>query len=335
MNEELTTVYLDHNILDAIIKSRIAPVAAYLSDQTNCTPVYSSENLKEISNSNGYENEHLSLLRKINARYLYPNMDSAFRYTGRVSIEVIDPFDAYNRYRENQKNTPDATCGLSGLLQKCYGGHTDKSFEEIASNGSKEFSELIDTALSEISNSDEELEYSKSKIPKQSESIKDYYNQLTYDNAKFLDSNYGNEPVTKRFELVTGIGPKRLNNIKSPDVIKKIWELLKIKLPPGTEFEHFFGLKQRDCINNCDLVLTDLEKINAIYHQLNYIGFHRDNEMQKPRKFQASFSDLTHAGLAVFTKILFSCDSKFAKKASVAYEYLNVGPKVVLFRETT
>ena len=49
--------------------------------------------------------------------------------------------------------------------------------------------------------------------------------------------------------------------------------------------------------------------------------------MHKGRRFRASLSDMTHAGIASFCHLLICRDEDLVMKAAAAYEYLGVGTK--------
>ena len=61
MSQFTVLAYLDHNILDSMLKGDPAGIADLLRDE-NISPVFSSENLAEIHRSKGREIEFLQLL---------------------------------------------------------------------------------------------------------------------------------------------------------------------------------------------------------------------------------------------------------------------------------
>ncbi|WP_156788084.1 hypothetical protein [Desulfurispirillum indicum] len=91
----------------------------------------------------------------------------------------------------------------------------------------------------------------------------------------------------------------------------------------------FFGLKPFPFEADAGRERTPLEKVNGIYHQLNYIGYYRDSKMSRERRFRASFSDMTHAGLATFCHLMISRDTDLVMKAAAAYEYLGLGTRIL------
>ncbi len=91
----------------------------------------------------------------------------------------------------------------------------------------------------------------------------------------------------------------------------------------------FFGIKPFPFETNSDRERTKQEKVNSIYHQLNFLGYYRDSNMKKERRFKASFSDMTHAGYAAYCNIFLCRDKDLIMKAAAAYEYLGIDTKIV------
>ncbi len=111
--------------------------------------------------------------------------------------------------------------------------------------------------------------------------------------------------------------------------MKKIWQILSgIEEFSGIGIETFFGVKPRSFEADSDRERTIQEKVNAVYHQLNFLGYYRDSKMKKDRRFRASFSDMTHAGVASFCHFFLCRDEDLVMKAAAAYEYLGVNTRV-------
>lgn len=67
---------------------------------------------------------------------------------------------------------------------------------------------------------------------------------------------------------------------------------------------------------------TKLQQVNAIYHQLNFLGCWRDENMNK--RFDAHFNDLAHVGMASLCHLFITGDERQAMKAGATYEYLGI-----------
>lgn len=99
MSEKMTTrlAYLDHNILDSILKGDRKDIRGFLRTQ-GFIPVFSNENLAEIHRSRGYEQQFLQLLKELGAKHLSPEFDRDFRRTGRAFVKEVDPYEAYAQW---------------------------------------------------------------------------------------------------------------------------------------------------------------------------------------------------------------------------------------------
>lgn len=327
LTESPLFAYLDHNVLDLMTKGDPHGVSDLLQ-QTHLTPVFSDENLAEIRRSTGYERKFLDVLEQIGARYLVPVLDERFRHTGGAEIRQVNPLDAYSAYVENVDSLPDFGFGLSGMLQKYYGGRQDQSFGEILSCGADELRQLLkkmDEDLADVPGLDDTA---RAAVAQAVSWLPVLMQEQCNNISKQLDAKPGS--VVRQFEEATALGPKVLRNIQPPGVVRKVWELVEASLNSGElDLETFFGIKPQPFEADADRERTILEKVNAVYHQLNFLGYYRDSKMSRPRRFVASFGDMTHAGLASFCHVLISKDEGLIKKAAAAYEYLRVGTLIL------
>ncbi|WP_243372632.1 hypothetical protein [Geotalea sp. SG265] len=321
-------VYLDHNILDSVIKGDPHNIQGLL-DHPSFVPVFSNENLQEINKSKGYEDKFLDVLRAINAKHIKAVLDEKFAPTGRFETLEVDPGRALNSYNETVAPFAGADYGLIGMLQKFYGGLPDSSFDEIFAQGTSNLMEILTSSIAGLKD-DEGVD---PNLLKQFDRVVNELPELLAVLNQQLSGSFsgfpGSEPQVRQFEEVIGIAPKILNNVKGPDVLLQIWGLVKEKLPGADiDMESFFGIKSTPWSCNPEREPTVAEKVNAIYHQLNFVGYHRDSKMKIERRFNASFSDMTHAGMASFCHIFLCRDEGLVMKAAAAYEYLNVGTKI-------
>lgn len=328
MDERLLLAYLDHNVLDSMLKGDPSGMRKILKD-TPLTPVYSYESLAEIHRSTGYENEFLQLLDSIQACRLELILDEKFQHTGKAQVQRVSPYDAYKEYVENMNAFPERDCGLSSMLQKFYGGRQDQSYDGILLEGKEDLLRMLNRASQELA-----------KNKEFNDTQKEPFDQVVKSLEKILDFQWREvamqfeKPGAKTvgdYEEATHLGPKVLMNVKGPKVVDKIWELVKGTFHSEAEIDMdtFFGIDSYQFEANADREKSVFERVNAIYHQLNFLGYYRDTKMSKPNRFAASFSDMTHAGFASFCQFMFSGDERLVMKAAAAYEYLSVGTKII------
>lgn len=328
-NKEILA-YLDHNVLDLMTKGDPYDVKDLLQKQ-KLTPIYSDESLKEIQRSKGYESKFLDLLEDVSAKYIVPLLDQNFKQTGQTKIHTVSPKICYENFLNNQKESPTGDFGLSEISMKLYGGQQNRSFKEIFAKGAvdlqKHMMETVDS-LDELSiDHNIDIESLKKVIAELPEIMNCQSSTMAKDMDKLADS-----PIST-FDKEIGLGPIVLKNVKPPNVVEKIWLMFSEKPNfPANDIEKFFGVKPNGFGNNFDSELTIQEKVNAIYHQLNFLGYYRDSKMKKERRFKASFSDMTHAGIASLCHVFLCGDEDLVMKAAAAFEYLGVQTKILHYK---
>lgn len=313
--------YLDHNVLDSMTKGDPNDVKGFLK-VSKLTPVYSDENLAEIYRSKGFENRFLDVLQHIDAYHLIPIVDSSSRYTGQINIERLNSFKAFHSYAENLESQPKGNFGLDELLQKMYGGQQQKSYPEIVSVTNSALMEAISDLLQQINELKESGVMTDRPYEELIGRIHDGGLSIFTELGSKLEafSHFSVNALDSKFS----VGPKHLNNIKGPNVVHKIWDSLPSSLKDCMpDIETFLGIKESGP-GPLGPALTVVEKVNRIYHQLNFLGYHRDSGMAKERRYTASISDMTHAGLASYCDILICRDKDLVMKTSATYEFLEV-----------
>lgn len=316
-------IYLDHNILDALIKGRISRHDLYLC-YTNNTIVYSNETLMEIRKSTGYEHKFLEALKDLEACFLFVESTASGHITGNWEIREDDPFVAFNTLNDTLSITTNSNFGFDEILQKLYGGASDKSFSEIAAQSLIDLKDMLDSTLQEARAELSENEYQI--IALQFEELKRQMSASSNEMGSQFDKTTSENNFTTWDDAI-GVGPLELKNIVPPNVVEKVWEMISPQLPKEATFEKMFGLAAQ--YEGAHVPKTNIERCNAIYHALNYFGYYRDSGMKKLRRVHASSSDMSHAGYASLCNILVSDDEDFCKKAMAVYEYLKIDTYVV------
>jgi hypothetical protein len=333
MVEPKQFAYLDHNVLDQITKGDPDSVVDLL-ERWALIPVFSNENLAEICRSIGHEKSFLELLDRIKARYLVPVLDARLKHTGGAEIRQVSPFEAYNTYKDGAHPLPPLGFGLAGMLQKFYGGRQNQTFAEIFSQGADELRELLKTVENELQELPGLQDHTRATLSGFHRDLPGMMREQYRSFAAQMDADPN--AFVKQLEQASGLGPKVLNNIRGPDVLRQIWKLVENRYPSAAgDLETFFGIKPLSFDADAGRERTMLEKVNGIYHQLNFLGYYRDSQMSRQRRFVASFSDMTHAGLATFCHVLICRDEDFVMKAAAAYEYVNVRTRILYFGANT
>lgn len=333
MEQELSKIfaYLDHNVLDLMIKGDPLDTKGSLK-RASLKPIFSNETMKEIHGSKGSEQKFLELLQEIDAWYIEPTLDQEFKSTGEAKISNACPKQQYEKYVTNENENPSGDFGFSEIGMKFFGGNQDASFEEAFSKPMEGIMQNLLSALEDLDPKEipkemlNHIENMKALAPELPDLMRAQTASMTAD----LDS-METSPL-KGFEQATGIGPSILKNLNPPMIVQQVWDLVSDKVGGETiGLEAFFGIKPQPYDPEPDRERTPQEKVNAIYHQLNFLGYYRDKGMDKERRFHASSSDMTHAGIAAFCHVFICRDADLVMKTKAAYDYLGINTAVVFY----
>ncbi len=321
----MNTIYFDHNILDRMLKGAEPAVVNFI-EKHNLEPIWSDENIQEIIKSQGKEYEFCELLVRLKAQRIFEEYVE-FKSTGHILLEVKNPHERLAELKELK--CEEASDGKE-FLEKFVGGRADLTFLDALVNPLLEQKVALEKMLSDFRKGNsylstdqiQELEGSLEKIP-------DLIEQLTLQ-ANELDERANSSSLINQIEEFSGVGPVQLNNIKPPKVVEKIWGLVGHCFgAPKTTLEQWFGLEPLPIQGPPPVPIVLSGKVNAIYHQLNMLGYWRDSKLNKSSRFNASWSDMVHAGMASFSTVFLCNDKAMRLKTKAAYEYLEIDVLVV------
>lgn len=316
-------IYLDHNILDALLKGRLSPHEPYF-DCINNTIVYSNETLMEIRKSTGYEHKFLDILKNLKAYFLSVESNTFGHITGKWEIREVDPFVEFGSLNDALASTANLSFGLDEIIQKLYGGVSEKSFAEIAAQSVVDLKDMLDASMQEART---ELSENENQIVALNfEGLKRKMSTLSYEMGEPFDKSTSENNFTTWDDAIE-VGPLELKNIAPPKVVEQVWKIISPKLPKEATLEKMFGLSAQYA--GAYAPKTNIERCNAIYHALNFFGYYRDSGMKKLRRVHASSADMSHAGYASLCNLLVSDDEDFCMKTMAAYEYLEIDTRVV------
>lgn len=328
------TAYLDHNILDLLVKNPSLTFGAELKEKFQI--IYSDENLKEIKRTGENGSRYLKLFEELGAMYLKLVLTSKFEVTGDATITELSPFVAFDNYCENiEPIYENLEQSMSQSLLKFYGGRIDANFDDINNGQINAFDDL----MAHLQDLGKELSETEANSPDISAQITAYTTDMKkiHDVALAQSANElrkhvddeNNYSGVKNYRDYTGIGPMQLNNIEPPNVIEKIWEAhSELDGYKGHDFsiEQFYGISLSPIYNR---EMFFFEKVTSIYNVLNVVGYHPDSKMKKKRRFTAAMSDAGHASIGSFADYVFSRDLAFVKKTRACYEFLNTKAQVI------
>lgn len=323
-------LYLDQNILDLFVKNGLGSFGRELMDKFQI--VYSDETLKEIRRSTGYENDFLNVLKELGSYHLKIVVEQpGFIVTDKATITSGNVFEAFEEYCSNDNEYGNIRNSMLQGLLKFSGGRSGYSISDIHDEQLAVFAQLMDGMLE---NAEELPIEMRAQIKKYCELMMEQYESALREHENVMSISI---PDTKEWNGIksyresVGIGPKELNNIEPPNVIEKIWDVLKIKLHKNDRIkslEDFFHIRINPIYPDKPYHLH--QKVTGMYSMLNTIGYFPDSKVHKERRFIAAMSDNSHASMASFCDFFLSRDESFVKKVRAVYEYLKVPTEVVL-----
>lgn len=323
------TAYLDHNILDFLAKYKSTELINSLFSEYQI--VYSDENLKEIHRSAGRENEFLDLLNELDAFHLKIVVDSQFKLTNQATVKQEDSYKIYKEYRDNSEIVYENLHRAMLLdLQKIYGGIESFSAEDIIEEQTASYNQLHNHILKQIEEMKIYFPDSISVLTEKNDKMRDQFLDVA-NNKLILEAwdSLSNDTAVQVYRESFNAGPKILNNIKPPNVLQQIHNIVQksVSIENKVSIEKFFYLDKNPIDQTNDYFCY--QKVNVIYSMLNMLGYYPDSEMSNDKRFIASQSDQGHAGMASFADVFFSEDKRFLKKVEAAYEFLGVTTKIV------
>lgn len=321
-------VYFDHNILNLMARVGERKITEDIKRE-NLLPVYSDENLDEISISVNRKEQFLDIYARMGARHLHFPVDSSFTTLEQFVVSEKCPHDRLIELNEARGGYE--TLGNTNLdfLSLMYGGGEGKLPSEIALEGLHEAEKLI---LEQLKNHDLDLPaFCHFKIQAQEGLAKiEILKGDIVESYREIDERAKLGSLTEQAQEETGVGPVQLNNIEMPGAIKKIWSLLGPCYGPNyLSIDDF--LKKAESFNpDGPRALPEIvTRANGLYNLLNFFGYHRDERLSKKHRMRASFSDMTHVGYALACDNFYCDDKKMKFKAQAIYEHLDVGVQII------
>ncbi|TKB51193.1 hypothetical protein FCL40_01150 [Ferrimonas sediminicola] len=331
------TAYLDHNILDLLIKS--SSIEFQSEVKASYQIIYSDESLKEIKRTGERGELFLNKLEELNAMYLRLVTNNKFELTGDATLHEVSPIDAFKYYCNSVEPIyQQIEKSNSQSLLKFFGGRRGNSFDDINAEQIASFNGLMEH-LEELSDACKydgvEGLHLGDTIFNLTKTMRSQYKQLLEYSTNELRKHIDDEEFfsgVNDYRSRTGVGPVQLNNIDEPDVVKKIWTVfseIDAYENYNMSLEKFFGIDVSPIYDRQQFLF---EKVRSIYNVLNIVGYQPDSKMAKEKRFVAAMSDAGHASMGSFADYVFSRDQAFIKKARAAYEYLNAKTRVIEVR---
>lgn len=316
-------VYLDHNVLDDLIKSRVNDFNSWLITSP-IIPVVSNTNLAEIARSSGYEDEFISLLDQINARFIEEIFDDRFRSTDRCRCYETNGDGLKAHMSLIPAEGDDAPTGFGGMVHKLLGGQPKTPFQEILGKGLEEIflESESESNLEEDSKDDEQIKMLTSLSQIVAQGAMKQLGQL-------MDSETTKAENVK-FQRYQESAPRVINNLEGDNLINKVISEARGEID-NIEYSAEDFLRQMDqiSIETYGNGTTLGDKIRSLYILLSMFGYQREPKIKKDAGYRKDMRDIEHVVVARFCQIFFTKDKRLIKKAVQIYKYLNISTIVL------
>lgn len=316
--------YFDHNVLSDLTdlpKGSTDHFFGVLNDK-KIVPVYSDENLHEVSGSIKRVDRLLDLFTDYGFQHLYEEMVD-FKSTDQIQLADKHSRERYEELQESSEEFPDDPTSLD-FVRKMFGGPVDASSFEILLEGidkvETQLKEATEGAMSLLTTVQlNELEESLAKLL-------EARRLLETQKADLLKLDSADNSAVREIRQYCGVGSGELNTIQGERVLERIWEKIGSHLgAPERTLADFFDSNINDFASGYRFSNSIPTRVSSIYQQLNLIGYCKDDKMHRERRFNAAQSDGKHVGMAAMCQLFF-CNDKMCKlKAHAAFQYVGSG----------
>lgn len=332
-------VYIDQNVIDALRKQKLLGIIPNFHKDFRA--VYSDETLKEIkraADGGGDAKPFLQVLCELDAYHIRRVTDSNFVPQNEILIRSLSPFQLYDEYANNL-SLEYLIESQTLINQKMMGGLPDMSLTEIEMHIVNAFERLHDDILKPLDELGEDglpqafIDNLKKNIESNQEEQLTKFKRLVKQSIAALQTQVDSSELSilLQFRENLNVNPLRLNNITPPNVVEQIWqEVIKNEVMANSEvtIEQFFGVTEKSpAFPEHDNAPSD--HVIGVYQILNMVGYYPDKKPHDSNSFVSTSSDMMHASMGYYCSAIMSCDDRFVKKTSAAYEFLNIPTHVL------
>lgn len=332
-------VYLDQNVIDAIRKKKLLGlIPTFHSDYR---AVYSDETFREIkraADGGGDAQSFLQVLYDLDAYYIKRTTDSNFVPQNEIVIHSHSPFELYDEYIGNL-NLEYLLDAQTLLNQKMMGGLPNMSLSEIELQIVNAYERLLDDIGKSLDNLGEEdasqelIDSLKNELKSTREVQLSAYKNVVRQSIRAFQAQIDSSELSMllQFRESLNVNPLHLNNIEPPNVVEQIWQQVsknEVVASSDTSIEQFFGVTKKS-YSFPDQDNAPSDHVIGVYQILNMVGYHPDKKPHNPNSFVSTSSDMVHASMGYYCSAIISCDDRFVKKTSAAYDFLNIPTRVL------
>ena len=320
-------VYLDHNILNRMVRGSEDSIRSLYEADGLC-PVYSNANLDEIADSSVRRDEFLDLLIRLEAWYLSTPMDGSFNTLDQFVVTKINPREKINELAEARAGHEENVEHLD-FLSIMYGGGEGRMPSDVLLEGLEYAANTLRDLLNDPEFNGPNFVEQRNQAIATLENLPTLQEEIR-SGFRELDERARSGPLTQQMAEELGIGPTQLNNVKPPNVIQKVWEMVRPSYAPTiSTMDEFLTTALSFNANSPNTQPEIVTRVNGLYNLLNILGFWRDEDLNRPRRMKASFDDMTHVGYAISCNALYCGDKRMNIKAQAIYEHCGITTQIL------
>lgn len=325
--------YLDQNILDRFIDCQTNDLDFFNGFKDSVQVVYSDSTFQEIYRSGltdkRYSDNFLKLLENFKAFYLKPVLDENSKLTGKMRVYSGSIFNHYNEYINESMKYDYIMNPLQRNIFALYGGVQD--YDAMANKQIEAQYKILEFLGEQIRILKKEqinhpiLELFINQKEKELYNMKAHmsdFEATVLKNIENLRQANSETDAHLAYRSSLKINVDQINKVEYPNVIIKIWNMLKADNTFLQEIELDDFLQIRNCRFN-------FEKIHAIYTILNLSGFRPEKKVKNIKKFVSAQSDISHVAFASYCDFFITNDERLFDKSRVIYEYLKINTEVL------
>jgi len=330
MNKKIK-FYLDQNVIDYLIKGKLESISEFINQINNSEIIYSYVTLREFSRINDESNRNLYLnyLKNQNAKYFWIDDNE------KAHFEEADPFLKYVDNRDNDRIYGSIEKSMYDLMHKFLGGKKDITFNEIGQSQKTSFNDLIKNLDTMINSFKYFPDDDKKTVQENIREMKNQYSNIIDKSVNDFSKNSILKDTSPLNELrkLWKIDVSKLKNIEAPNIVEKIWEIIKDGIKSNNiklSYDDLFG----DVLSKFypNIKVTMIMKINGLYNLLNSLGYYPDKNISNDKKFIPFINDHQHVGHAIYADFLITRDNNLMKKAEAIFEHYNIGTKIIFIK---
>lgn len=293
---QMTTVYLDHNIVDGFDKGETAYRGPLLANK-ECLPIISVASVDEIFRGGDESRSirNIESLKRLGVRYIHSGPDGSH-----MSISELDYENMRRKWVEMQSSI--------GLLNKAHFSFISTLFRGNEPEAIQHMDQAVTDQISWITSNYDRFTYSQAQMNEILAKPEEYKEQC--------------RQLIQLKELLP-FTPKEINNIRGNSVF---WTCIG-KLKNATDAHlQLIGNEIENAIGDAK---TIYDQLGFVLLWLNLFGYHRDHDLTSIKGVRSNLSDAKHATYGIVCDAILTLDAKFAKRVAAAKGALELRTEVI------